>query len=488
LRDDDKYHPFIATLYYTDGNKHVADIEGGENYDGGLGAPGALKAPSKSPSLPSPAVFEYTGPSGPLESVLGYSEISSRSASLTSVTIRNTLVDASAFSSSLEGALNLESITLENISLQGNLSRVFLPKLKEFTYQQNQDDKRDSYKSPATLKETLFFEQIPLESGTTWDVERDLLNLGIVLRIQKGGTNLIEVNRPKGEVYLNVKYCHDVLKNIQGDISSLTLINCNTTEELSSIIPHNLKYLNLRNTIPSTSALQQIIKPQTQLQEFYGYFNFHCDWPGYEVYLNIADLPPTTRKIGINNMDLSSTPGFESSVTDFSIGDFINPQIVTDFDKIFVNVKRVSVFNISASYAYPLLKNILKTKAETTALIMFERINANSSFELNNGDAIGSEVVGEVEDILSTFANVSSMESDMLIEAKSKGLGVRQGRPLLEAEKDLLRYTGLGFDKMDTVEDYVLWDKLKLTNAACAIPCHGGFQSILLLCSLVILY
>jgi hypothetical protein len=130
----------------------------------------------------------------------------------------------------------------------------------------------------------------------------------------------------------------------------------------------------------------------------------------------------------------------------------------------------------------------IKPKAETVALIMFERINANSNFELNNGDAIQSEVVGEVEDILCKFTNVSSMESDMLIAVKGKGLGVRQGRILLEVEKDLLRYTVLGFDKMDTVEDYVLWDKLKLTNAACAIPCHGGFQSTLLLCSVVILY
>lgn len=388
--------------------------------------------------------------------------------SLTSVSLSNVYLDAAQFSRSLEGCNELQSIVLDNVSLLGNFTRVYLPKLQKFVYRQNANDKRDSYKSPETLKETLFFDlQV---ASSSWDVEKDLLNLGIDITIVKGGTRLIDVRRGDGEIYLNVKYCESVLLNAVGTYQSLTLINCNVTDAAVPVIPTSLKYLNVRNAVQRSPQLQNLLRRMEQLEELHVWLTFHCDWPGYELYLNLNDLPQTVRTVGINNVDSTYnmpdgiTPVSSTSIKSLTVGDYTTARTVAQgFALLLPGLERLNVINMSdptPAAGYNIIYTAIQMKVKEIAVVNLQR----------NYSALISPTEVElltVESVLDHAGIPKAPLSSFIIHLRQNNnkYGIEKaiqygGRMLTLQEQHQIRYNGLGFNKMDSWEDYIKWDSL----------------------------
>ncbi|CAL8087964.1 unnamed protein product [Orchesella dallaii] len=406
--------------------------------------------------------FSGESPTEPLTTFTDFEGLATQNKSLIrSVSLSNLMLDAASFSSSLEGCLNLQEITLQNIWLVGNFSRVYLPKLLSFTYVQNGNDKRDSYKTPESLKTTLFFDKNE-DRNSTWSVEQDLLNLGVDISISKAGTKLMEIRRNEGEIFLNVKYCQSMLINVKGSFDKLTLVNCNVTSESIPVIPPTLKYLNLRNSLPPTDPLSQLLRKQTQLEEFYGWLTFHCEWAGYELFVNISDFPPTIKNFGLNNADWSFSPGGRSSsIKELTVGDFMTESMISSgLPQVFQNLERINIVNVSdpsSASSYGIIGQAIKMKVREIAVVNLHRDFSTMTDNLQE--------VLEVESVLNQAGISYEMTSCFILQRNDVGAGASEehyiGRELSVAERHEIRYRGLGFDKVDSLDDYIKWDSLQ---------------------------
>lgn len=377
---------------------------------------------------------------------------------LTSISLSNVILDAEFFSEALEGCHELKSLTLENVSLLGNFTRVYLPKLTKFVYVQNADDKRDSYKSPETLQQTIFFDKANSSSSPSWNVEQDLPNLGVDISILKGGTRLIDIRRGDGEIFLNIKYCEPIILSVKGSYQILTVINCNITETIIPSIPPTLKYLNVRNSVQRTPHLAKLLQRLTQLEELYVWLTFHCDWPGYELFLNLNDLPQTIKTIGINNVDtnfLQTGGAALSAIETLTVGDYTtNTTVSQGFPIFFPTLQRMNIVNMSdptPAAGYNAINTAIRMKVKEIAVVNLQR---NYSADMES-----QEDFLNVESILDHAGIKKDPLSCFLLQLNADGIGYT-ARELTVDERHQTRYNGLGFNTFDSWEDYLKWDSL----------------------------
>ncbi|CAG7725806.1 unnamed protein product, partial [Allacma fusca] len=160
--------------------------------------------------------------------------------------IRGAVIDINVLADCLDGASNLRTIHIVAQELTRSMGqRVHLPKLEQFHFTYTPRINADEFKKAEILKDIMFFNKL---ENKDWDFRSDVLNLGIHIVIVIDGTTLLEVNRKTGLININLHFCSEILSNVAGEFTSLTLSWCSLTNV--SLVSPSLKYLNLNNAIP----------------------------------------------------------------------------------------------------------------------------------------------------------------------------------------------------------------------------------------------
>jgi hypothetical protein len=362
--------------------------------------------------------------------------------------IRDLIIDAAHLSERLRDCPNLETIILERVAISGTFSRVFLPSLKEFTFNQHRSAPTDDYKKVDVLKSLLFFD-LKEGAGKGWDLEKDVLNLGVKIKVSVGGTTILEVNREEGRVNLNVKVCEEIYRNSNGSLTSMSLSWCPVKDP--TLLPLNtLKYLNLNNAVPEKPILSQLLRGSTELEEFHAFLPFTCDnasyisaeYPEIMIFINLTDLSDKVHTVSLSKLAVYTLPeAYVSPIQNLALETVNITGILDNFHVNFPNLTKVAVFNSSSvEDGYDILGEILKTKAEW---ILMQDFNRSAEFT-------------EIESFL-TKVGIPGAERNFLLEREPLA-GNYTGRSVSAFEKQLNRYKLLAFNDIDTYDDYSVFD------------------------------
>ncbi|CAL8087952.1 unnamed protein product [Orchesella dallaii] len=392
--------------------------------------------------------------------------------------LRYLVLDAPALSRSLQQWTNLETIVIENVWINGNFSRVYLPHLKKFIFHQFRNGKTDVYKQPDSLKDILFFDKSP---NKTWDLNKDLLNLNMTIQLTIEGTKILDIEPDDGEININTHMCEDIYKNFNPQtsfqLSSLSLSWCsveNATLDQLQENGDNLKFLFLNNAVPySSDDWMKITSSLRNLQELHVFLRFKCDWPGYEIYLNVSNISPTVETLSITNLDLSFELGVPAqSVRNLTLDNYVGENIVQNFPQVFPNVNTIALFNITQNLSYPLIHQVLQVKPELLIVTNLTRLSnqqpssskKSGGMEKRSGTSKSKSVSGKLDAALVTQVEETLSKAGIPKEASSfmlelcKDNGTYVGRVLTSFQRNFYRYKRLAFSKIDTYADYVTWD------------------------------
>lgn len=367
--------------------------------------------------------------------------------------MRNVLIDAPKFSEILQSYSKLQSIRLDQVWITGDFLRVFLPNLGFFHLNQVRNDRTDSYKLEVPLRSLVFFD---LQENSDWDVHKDLLNLGIKTQISLGGTTIMDVDREVGRININVHYCHEMLENLEEDqfppVRDLTLSWCTITLK---DVPSTVKYLNLNNAVPSTEEFNSLIASLEKLEEFHGLLpkslkkgELHWNNNSEHTDLKLTSINPALKVLSLANIDIvpPKTSKYSSNLTHIFLENSLNSKLVDTFDRVFTNAKRVAIFSTdSIPSPYKLIQKILAIRPDWILIEGFNRTEAkHDSFTT------------KVEETL-TLLQISKETTHFTLELADDGI-TYNAVALTLYERNFYRYTLLGFDRVDTYEDYVIWD------------------------------
>jgi hypothetical protein len=423
-----------------------------------VGPPGILRNAPTSPfaknawdpnKVSPPGTFESEGCENGLMNFEGFPPTLGDRSSIKTLKLRNLIIDAAKLTQELsQNWTNLESIVIENALVSGDYGRVYLPKLTKFIHHQFHNDKTDSYKLQDRLKSILFFDKF---KGQEWDVEKDVLNLNVTIQVAIGGTKILHVEPELGDILINTHYCENILKNVKEvfPVSSLSLHWCPVTNVSISKIPRSLKVLQFNNAVPSNDDLAQVVGSLGELTELHTYLRFHCEWPGYEIFLNVSSIPESLQTLSITNLDISFSIDKPSPIKSLSIGNYVTPSLIPVFDTVFKNLTSVAIFNVSADQAYPLLERVMKTHVQSILVTNLTRVTV---------DSITVASVTNSERVVEWFLNsvgVPHGVSCFLIECVN---GNYSGRAITSFEQNFYRYTKLSFNRLETYEEYMVYD------------------------------
>lgn len=424
---------------------------------------------------PQPGFIEAEGCEGGLYTFEGFPE-SIDVSSAKSLRIRNLVINADELTHSLERWTNLESIVIENVWVNGNFTRVYLPKLKKFIFHQYRNGRTDQYKQEDVLKQILFFD---LSQTGTWDLNKDLLNLNITVQVTVEGTKILDIEPTRREININTHECQELLQNFQAEktgyqIASLSLSWCKLgapflekIEEQSS----TLEYLFLNNAVPGTTEeLAKVTSSLASLKELHLFQRFHCDWPGYEIFLNVSSLPPSIETISVTNLDISYIPGFGApTVANLSLDRYVGKDVVDNFETIFPNLETVALFNVTQNLSYALLDKVVSlVKPRLVIVTDLRRENMPKSRKVGiNADrqpsdtlaekSVADDVITRVENFLSDSGLPKTANNFVLELCKEKN-NTYVGQELTSFQRNFHRFIRLAFKKIDTYTDYIIWD------------------------------
>ena len=349
------------------------------------------------------------------------------------------MLDALSLSDELRNFSQLETIYLDNVSISGDFTRVYLPNLKSFVLNQFIDmksEKLETYQEIGKLHSTIFFDKV---DGKSWDMNT-ICNLGVDVVVTLNGFKLIQINRSisegKGEIELYVPYCNQILQSTEGIYQSLSLGGCNISK---SSIPNNLNYLNLFDVTVSDGNTTEILQTLTQLEELC------ADLPGKTLDLSV--LPNSIKFLSLSSaMLVNSQNTVLNNVQELSLG-FCNvsSDIYDNFTKIFPSLQRLAAFGFqSANYK---LLNALDSK--TIAWLLLEEFDRNAT-------------TVEEKELDAELVNLGiPVSSNNFLIKRPKYSNTLVGVPLPSAQnrEQTNRYSLLGWDKFLTFQAYLTADK-----------------------------
>ncbi|ODM98117.1 hypothetical protein Ocin01_08544 [Orchesella cincta] len=357
------------------------------------------------------------------------------------VEINSALLDASIFSGYIQNFYNLRSLKLKNITIVGQFSRVYLPKLEKFYLEQtiSSNEKLTDYKERERLKSLLFFEKSATQS---WSLTKDFATLGIDLEVFIDGSKVLVASKTKSEITLTMSYCNDFLNNIPWPYDNLVLGNCSVSKRN---IPTNIKSLLMGNVEITDGNLEDVLKSMTRIQSFSGSIP--------DVSIQISNLPSSLTFLCLTGIrleydedrKLSSSSSTKLSTTIKQVafgGDNLASSVVSQFDKIFPELEIIGIFGMG-NKSYQLLHNVLKTKAQQIIVEFFPRES--------HPEAPAAQAVEEYLEKI----GVETKYKNFILRTVEDDPENRIGGEISESESYFYRFTMLGWSKIDTFQKFL---------------------------------
>ena len=365
----------------------------------------------------------YTGNQTVLQVFPGFTEeVLLNATHVTSLTIQHVAIHAFLFSKLLVNFTSLESIVLDNVSISESFDRVLLPNLTQFTLNQliSSTEKLETYQEAKTLHSNLFFDK---SSDKVWDIN-DVCDLGVDISYTVNGFKLVTIKRNTGagEIELNLPYCNDILTNVKGVYSILSLMDCPVTE---SVIPIDLKYLNLHSVTFSEGNFTEIVQHFTKLEYLYANLS--------GVTVDLTDIPQTVTHLSLSNVGItnSNINLILTRLTNLSIGDSeLSYEFYSSFPKAFPSLQQMAAFG-PKSANYKTLEPIISTGI----WILMEDFDRTPKNPTEVGLEINLEKMG-IPNSVTNFMVIGSKYSNGIVAS-----------PVTEVQSQEYRYTLLGWEK-----------------------------------------
>lgn len=367
---------------------------------------------------------------------------------LREINLQYTNLDGKMFTESLEGCTNIESITLNHINLiNHDFRRVYLPKLIQFTFDRSigfQEQYREyiNYTTLSNLLSMLFFDVTTNFSKETELADRladHILNSKVNTLIRVDGWTVVSWQN-ENELILALKYANEILKfaKMQSNtekILSLTLTEC----EISiTLIPKNLRYLNLYNVKVVDGNVMEMLNRTRQLQYLF------VESPGTIIILR--DLPVTLTEISFSSIDLIYNEGDALlNVSNVIFGSISNQRIFENFHTLFPNVESVAIFEPGDIEQHVLLLNIMRSGATWIYV---------SSFARKNHTEENISLLTQAEQYIERYLDKLKFlpdDTNFLLEKRKE---IWTGRNTSQTQLFKFRYKLLGWKKYITTESY----------------------------------
>ncbi|KAJ6640572.1 Zinc finger protein [Pseudolycoriella hygida] len=364
---------------------------------------------------------------------------------VTAIELKWVKIGADNFTSDLKQYINLVMLHLENVTFDGLLQQVTLPKLNYvFISQGSEPEDKTNYaiigEATPWLRSTLFF----MEYDNATDFYQVLATqpldyLGIFF---KGSVTYL-IDKKNLEIRSTLPKCKNLLDNLNFPYTKATLGIC--SDLTPTTISPNVTYLNFYILYARLNVTAAAIRNLPNLKEFY------CEIPGGHS-LDLSDFSKNIEILSVSSMFLNVADDLVMpSVKQFHFGSEnqygwfpddgqmvtdLSDNIIYNFSRVFPIVETVGIFDLQLPERYAYLGNVLNS---TATFIVCERFNRNDSSVLTGLSKQVEELLIEV--------GVPKNEVNFLLQRRTDNTFT--GRSLTRDEHLMYRYKFLGWDTID---------------------------------------
>lgn len=366
-------------------------------------------------------------------------------ASVTVIELKWVKIATEAFALDLSQYPNLESLHMENVTFDGLLQQVTLPKLKYlFISQGSEPEDQVSYeiRDVATpwLKSTLFF--MEFDNSTDFYEVLATQKLEYLAIFVKGSVTYL-IDKKNFEIRTTLPKCNTLFEKLNFPYTRVTLGLCD--DLTPTTISPDVTYMNLYILYARMNVTSAMIRNLSNLKEFY------AEIPGGHS-LDLSDFNKNLEILSVSSMFLNVSDDFVMpSVKQFHFGSEnqygwyrddstmvtdLSENIIQNFSKVFPVVETVGIFDLELPQRYIYLGNVINS---TATFIVCERFPRNESSVLTGTSR-------QVEEFLVDIG-LPTEEKNFLLQRGSNNIFT--GRSLTRDEHLMYRFKFLGWDTID---------------------------------------
>lgn len=344
----------------------------------------------------------------------------------------------------------METLHLENVTFDGLLQHVTLPKLKYlFISYGSEPEDETNYEliDEATpwLKSTLFF--MDFDNSTDFYEVLATQKLDYLSIFLKGSVTYL-IDKKNLEFRATLPKCKTIFEKLNYPYTRVTLGLCD--DLTPTTISPNVTYLNLYILFTRMNVTSAVIRNLPNLKQFY------AEIPGGHS-LDLSDFSKTIETLSVSSMFLNVSDDLVMpSVKEFHFGSEnqygwyrddstmvtdLSDNIIYNFSKVFPAVETVGIFDLELPQRYTYLGNVINS---TARLIVCERFPRNDSTVLTGIDR-------QVEEFL-IEAEVPVEEKNFLLQRGTDNKF--SGRSLTRDEHLMYRFKFLGWDTIDSFSKF----------------------------------